>query len=75
MGAEIGATTSMFPFNSRMADFLNSTKRSDVANYATKFQHNLRADKGADYDQVISIVRFPAFMSAELVFMDLHLRT
>jgi aconitate hydratase len=55
MGAEIGATTSMFPFNSRMADYLNATKRGDIANYAGRFAHNLKADKGADYDQVISI--------------------
>jgi aconitate hydratase len=55
MGAEIGATTSMFPFNSRMADYLNATKRGDIANYAQRFSHNLQADKNADYDQVISI--------------------
>jgi aconitate hydratase len=58
MGAEIGATTSMFPFNSRMADYLNATKRPDIANYATRFAHNLKADEGAEYDQVIEIVRF-----------------
>jgi aconitate hydratase len=55
MGAEIGATTSMFPFNNRMADYLKATKRGDIANYASRFAHNLQADKGADYDQVISI--------------------
>ena len=27
MGAEIGATTSVFPFNSRMADYLAATER------------------------------------------------
>ena len=27
MGAEIGATTSVFPFNSRMADYLKATNR------------------------------------------------
>lgn len=55
MGAEIGATTSMFPFNSRMADYLNATKRADIAKYATQFQHNLRADENAEYDQVVEI--------------------
>jgi aconitate hydratase len=55
MGAEIGATTSIFPFNSRMADYLKATNRGDIANYAGRFQHNLRADAGAEYDQVISI--------------------
>ena len=56
MGAEIGATTSLFPFNPRMADYLNATKRSGIAKYAQRFAHNLRADEGADYDQVIDIV-------------------
>jgi aconitate hydratase len=55
MGAEIGATTSMFPFNSRMADYLNATKRPEIAKYAQQFSHNLRADKDAEYDQVIEI--------------------
>jgi aconitate hydratase len=56
MGAEIGATTSLFPFNKRMADYLNATKRPDIAKYAQRFAHNLRADDGAEYDQVIDIV-------------------
>ncbi|KAF9562098.1 aconitase [Agrocybe pediades] len=55
MGAEIGATTSLFPFNNRMVDYLNATKRNDIANYAKQFAHNLQADKGAEYDQVIEI--------------------
>ncbi|KDQ56048.1 hypothetical protein JAAARDRAFT_36842 [Jaapia argillacea MUCL 33604] len=55
MGAEIGATTSLFPFNSRMADYLNATKRGDIAKYAERFQHNLAADKDAEYDERIEI--------------------
>ncbi|KAH6565722.1 hypothetical protein BASA62_007080 [Batrachochytrium salamandrivorans] len=55
MGAEIGATTSLFPFNSRMADYLKATTRGDIAEYATSFKHNLVADAGARYDQVIEI--------------------
>ncbi|KAJ3185797.1 Aconitate hydratase mitochondrial [Gaertneriomyces sp. JEL0708] len=55
MGAEIGATTSLFPFNKRMADYLVSTSRSDIAQYATAFRHNLTPDEGAKYDQVIEI--------------------
>lgn len=27
MGAEIGATTSVFPYNQRMAEYLKATKR------------------------------------------------
>ena len=56
MGAEIGATTSMFPFNHRMVDYLNATKRGDIANYAKQFAYNLKADEGAEYDQLIDIV-------------------
>ncbi|KAJ7054095.1 aconitate hydratase [Mycena amicta] len=55
MGAEIGATTSLFPFNKRMTDYLNATKRQQIAQYATQFAHNLTADQGAEYDQVIDI--------------------
>ncbi|CAG8433079.1 10708_t:CDS:2 [Diversispora eburnea] len=55
MGAEIGATTSVFPFNKRMVDFLRATKRSEIASYAESFSHNLRADENAQYDQVIEI--------------------
>ena len=57
MGAEIGATTSLFPFNRRMVDYLNATKRDDIAKYAQRFAHNLQADEGAEYDQNIEIVR------------------
>ncbi|KIY69429.1 aconitate hydratase [Cylindrobasidium torrendii FP15055 ss-10] len=55
MGAEIGATTSMFPYNSRMADYLNATGRSEIAGYAKQFQHNLQADKDAQYDEMVEI--------------------
>jgi aconitate hydratase len=60
MGAEIGATTSLFPFNQRMVNYLNATKRPDIAKYAQRFAHNLRADEGAEYDQVIDIVSLPS---------------
>ncbi|KAI0314726.1 hypothetical protein OF83DRAFT_1203399 [Amylostereum chailletii] len=53
MGAEIGATASLFP--RRMTDYLNATKHQEFANYAQRFAHNLKADEKADYDQVIEI--------------------
>ena len=56
MGAEIGATTSLFPFNHRMADYLKATKRGEIADYAQQFSANLKADEGAEYDQNIEIV-------------------
>jgi aconitate hydratase len=55
MGAEIGATTSVFPFNPRMGSYLKATKRPEIADYAARFSHNLKADEGAEYDQVIDI--------------------
>lgn len=55
MGAEIGATTSMFPYNKRMYDYLAATGREPAAKLAEAFQENLRADAGAEYDQVIEI--------------------
>ncbi|SAM03513.1 hypothetical protein [Absidia glauca] len=55
MGAEIGATTSIFPFNSRMADYLRATNRGDIAKYAESFAPNLRADQDAKYDELIEI--------------------
>ncbi|KAL1919000.1 uncharacterized protein VTP21DRAFT_2381 [Calcarisporiella thermophila] len=55
MGAEIGATTSLFPFSKRMGDYLRATKRPEIASLAESFSHNLSADKGAEYDQLIEI--------------------
>jgi len=55
MGAEIGATTSVFPYNHRMAKYLESTGRGDISGIANKFQHILTSDEGAQYDEVIEI--------------------
>ena len=38
MGAEIGATTSMFPYNKRMYDYLAATGREQAAKLAEAFQ-------------------------------------
>ena len=55
MGAEIGATTSMFPFNKRQYDYLVATGRESAAKLADSFREHLRADEGAEYDQVIEL--------------------
>ena len=61
MGAELGATTSVFPFDSRMADYLRATKRDDVATLAESVADYLRADDEVHrnpakyYDRVIEI--------------------
>lgn len=53
MGAEIGATTSVFPFNQRMADYLAATGRSDIATAAADV--GLVPDEGCEYDELIKI--------------------
>lgn len=57
MGAEIGATTSIFPYDESMARYLRATDRNDVAELATAVAEHLRADEGSEayYDQVIHI--------------------
>ena len=55
MGAEIGATTSMFPYNKRMYDYLVATGREPAAKLADAFRENLRPDEGAEYDEVWSL--------------------
>lgn len=61
MGAEIGATTSVFPFDSRMVDYLNITERAELAELARKYEEFLTADAEVGnspegcYDQVIEI--------------------
>merc|ERR1712045_918820 len=56
MGAEIGATTSVFPFKSRMEDYLAATGRQEIANEAKAVQSKLLSpDEGCQYDQLIEI--------------------
>lgn len=56
MGAEIGATTSVFPYNNRMKDYLKATKRGEIAETAEKYKEILLTpDSGCKYDQVIDI--------------------
>ncbi len=44
MGAELGATTSIFPFDERMDTYLRGTSRRDLADLAKKNAEMLRAD-------------------------------
>jgi aconitate hydratase len=56
MGAEIGATTSVFPYNMRMASYLKATNRGMIADAAEKHKASLLSpDPGCHYDQVIEI--------------------
>ena len=44
MGAEVGATTSIFPFDTKSAEYLKATGRSSVAELALKNAAHLQAD-------------------------------
>jgi aconitate hydratase len=61
MGAEIGATTSLFAYDDAMARYLKATGREAIADAANNVAHDLRADDDvlanpAQYfDQVIEI--------------------
>lgn len=44
MGAEIGATTSVFPYDSRMAKYLRATERAEVAALALEIGNHLSVD-------------------------------
>ena len=61
MGAEIGATTSLFQYGDKMKEFLEATGRADVAAEAEKVREHLRADSDVVenpdkyFDQVIEI--------------------
>merc|ERR1711939_404128 len=55
MGAEIGATTSIFPYNVRMGQYLDATGRQDIHALADKFAYELKEDSGAEYDELIEI--------------------
>ncbi|KAK4453832.1 putative aconitate hydratase mitochondrial precursor [Podospora aff. communis PSN243] len=67
MGAEIGATTSIFPYTEASARYLKATRREQAATDAQLLQNfpgagtaedaffKFKADEGAQYDQVIEI--------------------
>ena len=61
MGAEIGATCSLFPYDARMAMYLKATQREELADLADQYAEHLRNDPEIDddperfYDRVIDI--------------------
>lgn len=58
MGAEVGATTSTFPYTPSMRSYLHATGRAPVAAAADEAAGHgfLAADKDAEYDEVIEVV-------------------
>ena len=61
MGAEVGATTSLFPYDRKMYEYLSATDRKDIADLAEKIKEHLKADDDVHsnpekyYDEVIEI--------------------
>jgi aconitate hydratase len=55
MGAEIGATCSVFAYDENMAAYLKATGREAIADAANKVAADLRPDDGAHYDKLIEI--------------------
>ena len=67
MGAEVGATTSIFPYTEASARYLAATSRAQAARNVDALQNfpgpganedayfRFKADEGAEYDQVIQI--------------------
>ncbi|KEZ38794.1 putative aconitate hydratase 2 [Scedosporium apiospermum] len=67
MGAEVGATTSIFPYTAASSRYLEATRRAQASKNAEALQafpgkdapedlyFKFRADAGAEYDQVINI--------------------
>jgi aconitate hydratase len=57
MGAEIGATTSVFAYDESMRRYLIATGRAQIAQMADELGEHLRADSGSEkyYDQIIEI--------------------
>ena len=61
MGAEVGATTSLFPYDRKMYEYLSATDRKDIADLAENIKEHLKADDDVHsnpekyYDEVIEI--------------------
>jgi aconitate hydratase len=61
MGAELGATTSVFPFDQKMVAYLNMTDRTDLASLAQSHKDLLVADPEVHqspdkyYDQIVEV--------------------
>jgi aconitate hydratase len=61
MGAEIGATTSVFPYDHHTARYLKATRREEFADLADRYAEFLRADPAVEtdpekfFDRVIEI--------------------
>jgi len=61
MGAEVGATTSIFPYDEKSAEYLSATGRKDIAGILSAMMNDFKADPEVEanpstyYDRIIEI--------------------
>ena len=61
MGAELGATGDVFPYDERMGTYLRATRRAELAALAEQYRHLLTADPEVErdpaqyYDRIVEI--------------------
>ena len=63
MGAEMGATCSIFPYDARMETYLKSTNRAEIANLANQNRDILVSDAEVESD--------PSAYYSEIIYIDL----
>ena len=63
MGAEVGATTSIFPYDKNTAEYLRATRRDSVASIADSLKEELQADP--------EVERNPTAYFNEVIIIDL----
>jgi len=64
MGAEIGATCSLFAYDDKMGDYLNGTNRAEITKLANEIKEHLRAD--------IEVYNNPETFYDQLIELDLN---
>jgi aconitate hydratase len=70
MGAELGATTSVFPYDRRMADYLRATERAALADACDAIAGSLRADPDVEADPAMY---FDRVVEIDLSTLEPHL--
>lgn len=63
MGAELGATGSLFPYDQKMADYLSATGRNTIAGQVARVRDDLAADP--------EVIRSPEDFYAKVIHIDL----
>ena len=73
MGAELGATTSVFPFDDRMVTYLQATDRADIAKLALDYKEYLTADQEIEWDVPTANQIFDKVIEIDLDSLEPHI--